>query len=101
MASAGYWMGFTRDILAALAIALGAFVSYFLLCRLTQRFRLRVEPRWSGETLILRLEVENTSPVRAGQPDVDLQILRYALAEGSSLSEWVPFLKKKIRQGRG
>jgi hypothetical protein len=98
-ADAAYWMGFTRDLLAALAIVVGAVVSYWLLSRLSPRFKLKVEPKWEGDNLFLKIEVENTALVRSTRPAVQLQILRYAADDGRSLSEWVPFTEDKIIEG--
>ena len=50
--------------------------------------------------LLLRLEVENISTVRAGRPIARVQILRYPIPEdGTFLSEWVPFEKEDRRDG--
>ncbi|HEY8774308.1 MAG TPA: hypothetical protein VIM05_07065 [Gaiellaceae bacterium] len=96
-ASFGYWAGVATDLAAVLAIVTGAVAGLTVLARFSARFSLRILPRWKGDTLILRLEVENTSRIRAGRPHVDLQILEYTLEEGDSpLSEWVPFAKEDI-----
>jgi hypothetical protein len=95
----GYVSGIVASILGAAAIVVGAYLGYRLFSRYSPRFRLTLRPSWVGDSLILGIEVENTSSVRAGRPTVHLQVLEYDPMRTLALSEWVPFVKDDVRDG--
>jgi hypothetical protein len=92
-ANAAYVMGFTRDVLAALAIIGGAFLAVTLYAKLRPRFLLHVLPDWVGDRLILRLEIENTSSVYALVESAYLEVQEKTLERGSWLTHRVDFSK--------
>lgn len=91
----------TRDILAILALLIGALAGLFIFFQLAPVAQLRILPRWSDDThqfLIIRLEVENRSRVRILRPSGRFQILEYALDTNHALSHFVPFTKERSEQ---
>jgi hypothetical protein len=85
----------TRDVVAILAIALGAWFSVRVFLRFSPLLALRISPRWVDEDktlLLIGLELRNQSRVRADRPEVFLQVVEHAIPTGGgSISEWVAF----------
>jgi hypothetical protein len=81
-----------------MAILISGFVAVYFYVQFTPKIDLRIISEWSDkkrDKLILRLEVENKSKVRASIKSIQLQILEYN-QEQVMLSEWVPFSQKSI-----
>ena len=74
-ANAAYWMGFTRDVLTALAILVGAYLAVTLYAKLRPRFILRILSEWVGDRLVLRYEIENKSAAYAAVEHAYVEIL--------------------------
>jgi hypothetical protein len=89
-----------EGILTCIAILISGFVAVYFYVPLTPKIDLRIIPEWGdkkGHKLILRLEIENKSKVRANIKSIQLQILEYN-QEQEMLSEWVPFSQCSIRK---
>ena len=90
-----------RDILAILALLIGALAGLFIFFQLAPVAQLRILPRWSDETqqfLIVRLEIENRSRVRILRPTGHIQVLEYALDTNRALSHFVPFTEERSKK---
>src|SRR5436853_3109175 len=87
-------MGFTRDLLAALAIIVAAFLAVTLYAKLRPRFLVRVLPEWVGNRLALRFEIENTSPVYAKVNSAYVEVTERTLEPGGWLPHRVEFSKR-------
>jgi hypothetical protein len=82
-----------ESILTCIAILVSGFVAVYFYVQFTPKIDLRIIPKWDskkGNKLILILEIENKSKVRATIKSIQLQILEYS-QEQLTLSEWVPF----------
>jgi hypothetical protein len=82
-----------ESILTCIAILVSGFVAVYFYVQFTPKIDLRIIPKWDskkGNKLILMLEIENKSKVRATIKSIQLQILEYN-QEQLTLSEWVPF----------
>jgi hypothetical protein len=91
-----------NDWLGIVAILTGALVTVFLLDGFTPRLNVRLAPAPRSNddgVLVIGMQVENPSRIRAAWPYARLQVLQYALKEGEELSEWVAFTKDKKRAG--
>jgi hypothetical protein len=90
-----------RDILAILALLIGALAGLFIFFQLAPVAQLRILPRWGDEAqqfLIIRLEIENRSRVRILRPAGRFQILEYALKPDRALSHFVPFTEDRSKE---
>jgi hypothetical protein len=89
-------VSFMSDVAAMGAILVGAVVVVFLLDGFTPRVNVRLAPapRWTEDgALVIGMQVENPSRIRAAEPHALLQWLQYELTDGEELSECVPFTK--------
>lgn len=82
-----------NDLIAISAIAVGALVTVFVLDGFTPRLNVRLTPRWEGDVILISMEVENRSRVRAVRPYVQLMVVEQN--DFAVLSEWVPFDGKR------
>jgi hypothetical protein len=87
------FINIVEGILTCIVILVSGFVAVYFYVQFTPKIDLRIIPEWRGKDgskLVLRLEMENKSKVRASIKSVQLQILEYN-QEQVALSEWVPF----------
>lgn len=87
-------VGMVKDLVTILAILTGSVMAVFVYFQLAPVLQLQILPRWADDSkqyLILRFEIENKSRVRMYSPWGQIQVLKYRIEPGSSLSHWVSF----------
>lgn len=88
------------DLTTILVILVGAIMAIFVYFQFTPILQLRILPNWADDSkqyLVIRFEVENKSRVRMHQPWGQIQVLKYKVQPGFSLSHWVPFEKTAVK----
>jgi len=93
-------VGLVKDILTVFAVLIGGLAAIFVYFQLAPVLELRILPRWTDDNkryLVLRFEMENKSRVRLRSPWGRIQVLKYEMQPGSSLSHWIPFEQSTIR----